>query len=107
VPQCLIGCDAYVDDQHQQHYNKEANELSFYDVKCLLTCQVASSNFALQPNWTVPYLHDAVYLYLLTVDSMVSAGIDFRNASLFVQNAQYSHFTGIYYAADVRQAPGY
>jgi hypothetical protein len=56
--------------------------------------QVASSIFPSQPNWTVPYLHDAVYLYLLTVDSMISAGVDYRNASHFIQSTQYMKFTG-------------
>ena len=62
-----------------------------------LVIQTASSDFPqLSSEWVVAYLYDITYLYLRTVDKMVTGGLDFRNGAMLFNLSQTIEFIGWY-----------
>lgn len=49
--------------------------------------KVASTRFAPQGEWAVPYLYDAVYLYMVLASKMIADGLDHTNGTLMFQKA--------------------
>jgi hypothetical protein len=57
----------------------------------LILLKVASTQFTPQAEWAVPYLYDAVYLYMVLASKMIADGLDHTNGTLMFQKSyEYS-----------------